>query len=94
MVYVENRMHFIAPNLSALVGSTVAAQLIAAAGGLDSLSKMPACNIQVVGSQKRNLLGFSKVGAKLHLGFFGLLDIVKKAPTEFQIKLVRMLSTK
>ena len=41
-------MTYIAPNLSALVGSSVAAQLIGAAGGVVSLSKIPACNIQVL----------------------------------------------
>jgi len=55
-------MTFIAPNLSQIVGSTVAAKLMGnnnlvlrefhwsitgIAGGLTSLSKMPACNIQV-----------------------------------------------
>jgi hypothetical protein len=44
---VESRMHQIAPNLSAAIGSEVAARLMGVAGGLMSLSKMPACNVQV-----------------------------------------------
>lgn len=40
-------MSLIAPSLSLLVGPAVAAQLMGAAGGLASLSRMPACNIQV-----------------------------------------------
>lgn len=52
-------MVFIAPNLSALVGSSVAAKLIAAAGGLAALSKIPACNLILLGAPKRNLAGFS-----------------------------------
>ncbi len=87
-------MQYIAPNLSAIVGSTVAAQLISAAGGLESLSRMPACNIQVIGSQKKSSLGFSKASSKMNQGFFGNLEMVKKAPAQFQIKLIRMLSTK
>lgn len=87
-------MQYIAPNLSAIVGSTIAAQLLAAAGGLDALSRMPACNIQVIGSQKKGNLGFSKANMKMNQGFFGNLEMVKKAPTQFQIKLIRMLSTK
>lgn len=43
-------MKYIAPNLSALVGSTCASKLMALAGGIDALAKMPACNIQVMGS--------------------------------------------
>lgn len=45
--FVEGRMHNIAPNLSIIVGSEVAARLMGVAGGLVSLSRMPACNIQV-----------------------------------------------
>jgi U4/U6 small nuclear ribonucleoprotein PRP31 len=45
--FVESRMHQIAPNLSAAIGSEVAARLMGVAGGLMSLSKMPACNVQV-----------------------------------------------
>ena len=39
--YVESRMAFIAPNLSAIIGAPVAAKLMGAAGGLTNLSKMP-----------------------------------------------------
>lgn len=43
--YLSNRMHLIAPNLCEIVGSTVASKLIASAGGIVELSKIPACNI-------------------------------------------------
>ena len=43
--YLENRMYLIAPNLSAIVGATVAAKLVASAGGIVELAKIPACNI-------------------------------------------------
>lgn len=45
--FVESRMHKIAPNLSAVVGTEVAAKLMGVAGGLLALSKIPACNVQV-----------------------------------------------
>lgn len=41
------QMDRIAPNLSAAVGTEIAAQLMGVAGGLVNLSKMPACNVQV-----------------------------------------------
>ena len=44
---VQQKMHKIAPNLSAAVGTEIAARLMGVAGGLTSLSKMPACNVQV-----------------------------------------------
>lgn len=42
-------MGSIAPNLSAAIGSEVAARLMGVAGGLLALSRIPACNIQVSG---------------------------------------------
>jgi len=45
--FIESRMNFIAPNLSAIVGTSIAAQLMGTAGGLMALSRIPACNIQV-----------------------------------------------
>ena len=50
--YVESRMAFIAPNLSAIVGSNVAAKLMGAAGGLTKLSKMPSNNISLLGRSR------------------------------------------
>ena len=38
--YVESRMAFIAPNLSAIIGANIAAKLLGAAGGLTNLSKV------------------------------------------------------
>ena len=43
--YLENRMLMIAPNVSAIVGTRVAAKLIASAGGIKELSVIPSCNI-------------------------------------------------
>lgn len=40
-------MASIAPNLSLIVGSEIAAKLMGLAGGLHSLSRMPACNVLV-----------------------------------------------
>lgn len=55
--YVESRMTFIAPNLSMIVGASTAAKLVGLAGGLTRLSKMPACNVLVLGAQKKTLSG-------------------------------------
>ncbi|KAK9087731.1 hypothetical protein Syun_030125 [Stephania yunnanensis] len=46
--FVESRMGYIAPNLSTIVGSAVAAKLMGTAGGLSALAKMPACNVQLL----------------------------------------------
>lgn len=56
--YVESRMTFIAPNLSMIVGASTAAKILGAAGGLIKLSKIPACNVILLGSQKKTLAGY------------------------------------
>jgi len=50
--YVDSVMDEVAPNIRALVGSLLGARLIALAGGLDNLAKMPASTIQVLGAEK------------------------------------------
>ncbi len=50
--YLEEMMEEVAPNTSALTGATLGARLIAVAGGLNSLAKMPASTIQVLGAEK------------------------------------------
>lgn len=50
-------MQIVAPNLCKLVGSATASKLISCAGGIDKLSFMPACNIQVMGGNKAANIG-------------------------------------
>lgn len=39
------------------IGASTAAKILGIAGGLSKLSKMPACNLLVLGSQKKTLSG-------------------------------------
>ncbi|MBP2146572.1 nucleolar protein 56 [Methanofollis sp. W23] len=48
---VSRRADVVLPNMSALVGGLVAARVMAAAGGLSSLSRMPAATVQVLGAR-------------------------------------------
>ena len=50
--YVENSMNEIAPNTSALVGPLLGARLIAHAGSLKALAKLPSSTIQVLGAER------------------------------------------
>eukprot|EP00919_Chromeraceae_sp_WS-2016_P004588 GHVR01010847.1.p1 GENE.GHVR01010847.1~~GHVR01010847.1.p1 ORF type:complete len:116 (+),score=6.31 GHVR01010847.1:387-734(+) len=92
MIYLESCMQTIAPNLCQLVGSYMASKLISAAGGINKLAIMPACNIQVMGGQRSAQIGFSQM-ERNHSGLFSQMDIVKDAPKKFQMQLIRMLST-
>jgi nucleolar protein 56 len=50
--YADSTVEEVAPNVQALVGSLLTARLIALAGGLTNLAKMPASTIQVLGAEK------------------------------------------
>ncbi len=50
--YLDSTMEEVAPNIRALAGSLLGARLIALAGGLINLAKMPASTIQVLGAEK------------------------------------------
>ncbi|KAL7990018.1 hypothetical protein Chor_012684 [Crotalus horridus] len=90
--YVESRMSFIAPNLSIMVGASTAAKIMgkfvagelrglaSIAGGLTNLSKMPACNIMLLGAQRKTLSGFSSTSVLPHTGYIYHSDIVQSLP--------------
>lgn len=92
--YLENRMHYIAPNVKELLGCSVTAKMISAAGGIEELSVMPAGNVQVLGAQKKSGMGFSTASLGLHVGFIGEVPMVVKAPASYRKQIVRMFSTK
>jgi nucleolar protein 56 len=49
--FIEERAPELAPNLSNLAGPVLAARLIALAGGLDELARMPSGTVQVLGAE-------------------------------------------
>ncbi|MEM3579126.1 MAG: C/D box methylation guide ribonucleoprotein complex aNOP56 subunit [Candidatus Bathyarchaeia archaeon] len=50
--YIDIVMEEVAPNIKALTGALLGARLIALAGGLTNLAKMPASTLQVLGAEK------------------------------------------
>jgi nucleolar protein 56 len=50
--YLKNRMEIVSPNLTELIGETVAAKLISHSGSLSTLAKYPASTIQILGAEK------------------------------------------
>jgi U4/U6 small nuclear ribonucleoprotein PRP31 len=47
LAFIESRMAAVAPNVSSLLGTRVAALLVGIAGGVTALSRIPSCNVQV-----------------------------------------------
>eukprot|EP00566_Odontella_aurita_P019951 CAMPEP_0113594150 /NCGR_PEP_ID=MMETSP0015_2-20120614/38902_1 /TAXON_ID=2838 /ORGANISM="Odontella" /LENGTH=294 /DNA_ID=CAMNT_0000501085 /DNA_START=97 /DNA_END=978 /DNA_ORIENTATION=+ /assembly_acc=CAM_ASM_000160 len=52
--FVEAGMEGLAPSVCALVGPSLAARLFGLAGGLAELSRIPACNLQVLGQTRQS----------------------------------------
>ena len=50
--YIDDVMEDVAPNVKALTGALLGARLIALAGGLTNLAKIPASTLQVLGAEK------------------------------------------
>lgn len=51
--YVELHMSTIAPNLSTIVGTSIAAKLMGLTGGLKELANMPSCNLSVLSMHRK-----------------------------------------
>ena len=75
--YLQQRMHSVAPNLSALIGEIVGARLISHSGSLVNLAKSPASTIQILGAEKalfralKTRSNTPKYGIIFHSSFIG-----------------------
>lgn len=92
--FMESRMSFLAPNLSYLLGTRVASQLIGIVGGLNLLSLIPACNIQVIGQKRRTTGGLAATARLQHAGLIYQAPVVESAPVEFKRKTAKALADK
>jgi len=87
-------MNMLAPNLSVIVGTTVAAKLLGVAGGLNALARMPACNVYLLGAQKKIAAGFSSVTQGKHTGFVFQSELVQQTPPDYRLKAQRTVGAK
>jgi U4/U6 small nuclear ribonucleoprotein PRP31 len=92
--YVQSRMNRFAPNLTALIGSLTAAQLLNFAGGLTGLAKMPACNIAPLGSKKQSQTGFATNVGVRQQGFLYHSPIIRGIPNDLKRQAMRIVSAK
>ncbi|KAM3541661.1 hypothetical protein ARSEF1564_005405 [Beauveria bassiana] len=91
--YVQSRMNIFAPNLTALIGSLTAAQLLNAAGGLTGLSKTPACNLPSWGSKKRQAGLATNIGVRQQ-GFLFNSEIIRGIPSDLKKQAMRIVAAK
>lgn len=95
--FVENSMQDLAPSICALIGSPTAARLLGLAGGLAELTKIPSCNLQVLGQVKHNSssrAGLSSASTKQHVGILADCDLVQSVPAQLQKKALKVVAAK
>ena len=92
--YVQSRMNLFAPNLTALIGSLTAAQLLNFAGGLTGLAKTPACNLPPLGSKKQSQSGLATNVGIRHQGFLYHSEIIRSISNDLKIQAMRIVSAK
>jgi len=92
--YVQSRMTLFAPNLTALIGSLTAAQLLNFAGGLIGLAKTPACNLPPLGSKKQSQAGFATNVGVRQQGFLYQSALIASIPADLKRQALRIVSAK
>jgi nucleolar protein 56 len=92
--HVESGMKQIAPNMTNIAGATIGARLMAKAGGLQRLARLPASTIQVLGAEKA-LFRALRTGARppKH-GIIFQHQAVHSAPKWQRGKIARSLASK
>jgi len=94
--YLERTVGEEMPNLKAMLGSILAARMLALAGSLEKLAKMPSSSIQLLGAEK-TLFKFLKGKEKTRPPRFGMLYLHPDISTnkrELQGRIARVLSSK
>jgi nucleolar protein 56 len=94
--YIEITVKEEMPNLNVLLGSTLAARLLALAGSLEKMAKMPSSSIQLLGAEK-SLFKFMKGKEKSRPPRFGILYLhpdISTSRRDLQGKIARVLSSK
>ncbi len=84
----------ILPNCSALIGGLIAARLVAQAGGLRALSRLPASSIQVLGAQSALFSHLRTNSPPPKHGILFQHRRVHNAPPQFRGKVARTLAGK
>jgi U4/U6 small nuclear ribonucleoprotein PRP31 len=93
--FVESKMERWAPNVCALIGPAIAAQLLASTGGLSELSKIPACNLQLLGKNKSTSLsrgGMATQARIQHAGYLMECDLVASMPYNLKLKAAKAVA--
>merc|ERR1739846_150559 len=92
--YLTEKMSVVAPNLSALIGDTVAARLISKAGSLTNLAKAPASTVQILGAEKALFRALKTKGNTPKYGLIYHSSFIGRAGAKNKGRISRYLANK
>eukprot|EP00866_Antonospora_locustae_P002532 jgi/Antlo1/2532/1043 len=93
-IYLRKRVTTLSPNLVALVGEMTAAKMLAKAGSLLALSKLPASTIQIMGAEKAFLNAIKNKSDTPKHGLIYHSPLVTQASPSLKGKIARSLAAK
>ena len=91
---VDSTMNKIAPNITMTAGATIGARLIARAGGLERMARLPASTIQVLGAEKALFRAIRTGSRPPKHGILFQHEAVHMAPKWQRGKIARTLANK
>jgi nucleolar protein 56 len=92
--YIASCMEDVAPNLSEVLGPLLGARLIARAGSLEKLAKLPASSIQVMGAREALFKLLREGTSPPKHGFIFRHPLISGAPKPLRGRIARMLAGK
>ncbi|KAJ5893934.1 Pre-mRNA-processing factor 31 [Penicillium taxi] len=90
---LTSRVNSEAPNMAALIGIYTTALFLNNAGGLETLFKMPACNLAAVGAHRQDSLGLANIGIRAK-GFLHNSPIIQEAHKDYKKQALRVTANK
>jgi nucleolar protein 56 len=92
--YLQKKMNDCAPNLSALMGESLGARLVARAGSLTNLAKFPASTVQILGAEKALFRALKTKGNTPKYGLIFASSFIQKANQKNKGRISRYLANK
>jgi nucleolar protein 56 len=91
---MDKKMGTVAPNLQVVLGTAVAARLIAHAGSLTNLAKYPASTLQILGAEKALFRALKTKGATPKYGLLYQSSFIGRAGPKIKGRISRYLANK
>lgn len=91
--FVSSKLAIFAPNVTQIVNSHSAAQIMGFCGGLLGLARIPCANIPALGAKRQVGIGFGHVGVR-QKGFLYDSDIIQAVPAHKKMNAMKVVSGK